>query len=120
MSFYKKAIVTLLLCSLVLPCFARSVKIKARFTRQKTIPFIPILADISDNARTLTLQFLESMDGVVVEVTDKNGNIVFSDILYAGITEAHLISLANEEAGTYELTIVPQNQDGYIGEFEIY
>lgn len=119
MSFYKKVITTLLLCSLVLPCFAK--KIRLVFSQKKrTLPFIPVIADINDDSRILTLQFLKSMEGVLVEVTDNSGNIVFSDVLDTGITEAHVISLANEEVGTYELAVISQNEGRYIGEFEIY
>lgn len=124
MSFFRvrKVTIILLLCLIVMSCFARPIGLKKkRRYKGRAMPFIPVIADISDDhTGTLTIQFLKQMNNVLVEVTDKNGNIIYSDIVDASTTENYTISLANEEAGIYELAIIPVSDLEYAGTFELY
>ena len=70
--------------------------------RQKTVIFLPIEATIEEN--NIEVQFFEkSNEPATFQVKDKNGNIVFQDVVIPDKLEIYKIDLDGFKAGSYEL-----------------
>ena len=85
--------------------------------RQKTVIFLPIEATIEEN--NIEVQFFEKADvPATFQVRDKNGNIVFQDVVIPDKLEIYQIDLDGFKADQYELLYI-EKAVTFIGEFEI-
>lgn len=85
--------------------------------RQKSVVFIPIEAVLEGN--NIEVQFFEkSNESVTFQVKDKNGNIVFQDMVIPDKQEIYKIDLDGFETGQYELLYIEKDVT-FIGKFEI-
>lgn len=85
--------------------------------RQKTVIFLPIEATIEENY--VEVQFFEKLnEPVTFQVKDKNGNIVFQDMVIPDKLEIYKIDLDDFKADKYELLYIEKDVT-LIGEFEI-
>ena len=62
---------------------------------------VPIIADIDETSKVLSLEFLE----VRVSVTDTNGNIVYEEMIDTQNVSSSIISLDECTSGSYGLYI---------------
>ena len=84
--------------------------------RQKTVVFLPIEATIEKNC--IEVQFFEKPnEPVTFQIKDKNGNIIFQDMVIPDKQEIYQIDLDCFEAGQYELLYIEKDVT-FIGEFE--
>ena len=85
--------------------------------RQKTVIFLPIEATIEENY--IEVQFFEkSNEPATFQVKDKNGNIVFQDVVIPDKLEIYQIDLDGFKADQYELLYI-EKAVTFIGKFEI-
>lgn len=85
--------------------------------RQKSVVFIPIEAVLEGN--NIEVQFFgKSNEPTTFQVKDKNGNIVFQDMVIPDKQEIYKIDLDGFKAGQYELLYIEKDVT-FIGEFEI-
>ena len=85
--------------------------------RQKTVIFLPIEATIEENY--VEVQFFEKLnEPVTFQVKDKDGNIVFQDMMILDKQKIYKIDLDGFKAGQYELLYIEKDMT-FIGEFEI-
>ena len=85
--------------------------------RQKSVFFLPIEATIEEN--NIEVQFFEkSNEPATFQVKDKNGNIVFQDVVIPDKLEIYQIDLDGFKADQYELLYI-EKAVTFIGEFEI-
>lgn len=85
--------------------------------RQKSVVFIPIKAVLEGN--NIEVQFFEkSSEPVTFQIKDKDGNIVFQDMMILDKQKIYKIDLDGFKAGQYELLYIEKNMT-FIGEFEI-
>ncbi len=85
--------------------------------RQKTVIFLPIEATIEEN--NIEVQFFEkSNEPATFQVKDKNGNIVFQNVVIPDKLEIYQIDLDGFKADQYELLYI-EKAVTFIGEFEI-
>lgn len=85
--------------------------------RQKTVIFLPIEATIEEN--NIEVQFFEkSNEPATFLVKDKNGNIVFQDVVIPDKLEIYKIDLDGFKAGSYELFYIEESI-AFVGEFQI-
>lgn len=84
---------------------------------KKDIVFIPIEAVLEGN--NIEVQFFgKSNEPTTFQVKDKNGNIVFQDMVIPDKQEIYKIDLDGFKAGQYELLYIEKDVT-FIGEFEI-
>ena len=84
---------------------------------KKDIVFIPIEAVLDGN--NIEVQFFgKSNEPTTFQVKDKNGNIVFQDMVIPDKQEIYKIDLDGFKAGQYELLYIEKDVT-FIGEFEI-
>lgn len=84
---------------------------------KKNIVFIPIEA--VQEGGNIEVQFFEkSSEPVTFQVKDKNGNIVFQDMVIPDKQEIYKIDLDGFKADQYELFYIEKDV-AFIGEFEI-
>lgn len=84
---------------------------------KKDIVFIPIEA--IQEGSNIEVQFFEkSSEPVTFQVKDKNGNIVFQDMVILDKLEIYKIDLDGFKADQYELFYIEKDV-AFIGEFEI-
>ena len=84
---------------------------------KKDIVFIPIEAVLEGN--NIEVQFFEKPnEPVTFQVKDKNGNIVFQDMVIPDKQKIYKIDLGGFEAEQYELLYIKKDVT-FIGEFEI-
>ena len=77
--------------------------------RQKTVIFLPIEATIEEN--NIEVQFFEkSNEPATFQVKDKNGNIVFQDVVIPDKLEIYKIDLDGFKAGSYELFYIEESR----------
>ena len=85
--------------------------------RQKTVIFLPIEATIEENY--IEVQFFEkSNEPATFQVKDKNGYIVFQDVVIPDKLEIYQIDLDGFKADQYELLYI-EKAVTFIGKFEI-
>ena len=85
--------------------------------RQKSVFFLPIEATIEEN--NIEVQFVEkSNEPATFQVKDKNGNIVFQDVVIPDKLEIYKIDLDGFKAGSYELFYIEESI-AFVGEFQI-
>ena len=85
--------------------------------RQKTVIFLPIEATIEEN--NIEVQFFEkSNEPATFQVKDKNGNILFQDVVIPDKLEIYKIDLDGFKAGSYELFYIEESI-AFVGEFQI-
>lgn len=85
--------------------------------RQKSVVFIPIKAVLEGN--NIEVQFFEkSSEPVTFQIKDKDGNIVFQDMMILDKQKIYKIDLDGFKAGQYELLYIEKDMT-FIGEFEI-
>ena len=85
--------------------------------RQKSVVFIPIKAVLEGN--NIEVQFFEkSSEPVTFQIKDKDGNIIFQDIVTSNEQETYIINLDDFKAGPYELFYIEENI-ALVGEFQI-
>lgn len=85
--------------------------------RQKSVFFLPIEATIKEN--NIEVQFFEkSNEPATFQVKDKNGNIVFQDVVIPDKLEIYKIDLDGFKAGSYELFYIEESI-AFVGEFQI-
>ncbi|KAA4641684.1 DUF3244 domain-containing protein, partial [Bacteroides ovatus] len=83
--------------------------------RQKSVFFLPIEATIEEN--NIEVQFFEkSNEPATFQVKDKNGNIVFQDVVIPDKLEIYKIDLDGFKAGSYELFYIEESI-AFVGEF---
>lgn len=84
---------------------------------KKDIVFIPIEA--VQEGGNIEVQFFEkSSEPVTFQVKDKDGNIVFQDMMILDKQKIYKIDLDGFKAGQYELLYIEKDVT-FIGEFEI-
>lgn len=66
---------------------------------------VPIIADIDETSKVLSLEFLEYVGEVRVSVVDANGNIVYEEIVDTQDVSSSIISLDECTSGSYGLYI---------------
>lgn len=66
---------------------------------------VPIIADIDETSKVLSLEFLEYLGEVRVSVTDTNGNIVYEEMIDTQDVSSSVISLDGCTSGSYGLSI---------------
>ena len=85
--------------------------------RQKSVFFLPIEATIEEN--NIEVQFFEkSNEPATFQVKDKNGNIVFQDVVIPDKLGIYKIALDGFKAGSYELFYIEESI-AFVGEFQI-
>lgn len=85
--------------------------------RQKSVVFIPIKAVLEGN--NIEVQFFEkSSEPVTFQIKDKDGNIVFQDMMILDKQKIYKIDLDGFKVGQYELLYIEKDMT-FIGEFEI-
>ena len=85
--------------------------------RQKSVVFIPIKAVLEGN--NIEVQFFEkSSEPVTFQIKDKDGSIVFQDMMILDKQKIYKIDLDGFKAGQYELLYIEKDMT-FIGEFEI-
>ena len=95
----------------------KSIQLKIWDHLKKDIVFIPIEATLEGN--NIEVQFFEkSNEPVTFQVKDKNGNIVFQDMVIPDKQEIYKIDLDGFKADQYELFYIEKDV-AFIGEFEI-
>lgn len=90
--------------------FARRVPLHGKGTlgdkKKRSISLdVPIIADIDETSKVLSLEFLEYVGEVRVSVADANGNIVYEEVVNTQNTSFHIIPLDDVASGSYELSI---------------
>lgn len=74
--------------------------------KQRSISLdVPIIADIDETSKVLSLEFLEYLGEVRVSVTDTNGNIVYEEMIDTQNVSSSIISLDEYTSGSYGLYI---------------
>lgn len=74
--------------------------------KQRSISLdVPIIADIDETSKVLSLEFLEYLGEVRVSVTDTNGNIVYEEMIDTQNVSSSIISLDECTSGSYGLYI---------------
>jgi len=81
---------------------------------------LPIVVDLDPGEWVLTLQFLEDLKDVYVEIMDETGELIYYETLDGDISEDFSILLTYEKVGEYLLSIICKDKPAYIKEFEIY
>lgn len=66
---------------------------------------VPIIADIDETSKVLSLEFLEYLGEVRVSVVDANGNIVYEEIVDTQDVSSSNISLDGCTSGSYRFYI---------------
>ena len=66
---------------------------------------VPIIADIDETSKVLSLEFLEYIGEVRVSVTDTPGNIVSEEMIDTQTVSSSIISLDGCTSGSYGLYI---------------
>lgn len=105
---------------LAAPCFARKVHLIPGRSIYSLPIYLPVEADIDDDSRMLTIQFLKEMGNVTIEVRNTTGNVVSYDSVEAIALSSISISLTEEEAGTYQVFVIVKDGSGYYGNFELF
>lgn len=90
--------------------FARRVPLHGKGTlgdkKKRSISLdVPIIADIDETSKVLSLEFLEYLGEVRVSVVDANGNIVYEEIVDTQDVSSSIISLDGCISGSYGLYI---------------
>lgn len=110
----KKIIIALFVCFFVLPSFAKPIYLH-KYNPYKASPIkLPVAADIDDDTRILTIQFFQDLKNVSVEVKNSKGEIVYYAPVEGVSSNETYISLANEQPGDYQLTIIHYGMYNYI------
>jgi len=104
---------------LTMPCFARRVKFE-KLERSSPIEQVPIVGDIDDDTHILTVNFLENIGNVGIEVRDQYGYAVSSEMVETATASEVSIQLAGVIVGDYSVIIVEENSSRYYGDFELY
>lgn len=74
--------------------------------KQRSIKLdVPIIADIDETSKVLSLEFLEYLGEVRVSVTDTNGYIVHEEMIDTQNVSSSIISLDGCTSGSYGLSI---------------
>ena len=95
---------------------AKYIQLKIWNRLKKDIVFIPIEAVLK--GKDIEVQFFEKPNKpVTFQIKDKNGNIVFQDMVIPDKQEIYKIDLGGFEAGQYELLYIEKDVT-FIGEFE--
>jgi len=103
---------------LAAPCFARRVHLD-KGNPKKSLPInLPVEADIDDDTRVLTILFLEDIGDVFVEVKNSAGDVIYYEP--AEGNDNVFVSLANQDAGVYQVFIIVKDNFGYYGNFELF
>lgn len=76
---------------------------------------VPIIADIDETSKVLSLEFLEYIGEVRVSVTDTNGNIVYEEMIDTQNVSSSIISLDECTSGSYGLYI--SDSENYVEGF---
>ena len=68
--------------------------------------FIPIIGDIDEADKTLTVDFQSDLGDVVVSITDANGSVVYQESVQTDVTPSVIIPLDGLDAdgGTVSVT----------------
>lgn len=106
----KWLLLALFIISTCVSSFARRVPLHGKGTlgdkKQRSINLdVPIIADIDETSKVLSLEFLEYIGEVRVSVADANGNIVYEEVVNTQNTSFHIIPLDDVASGSYELSI---------------
>ena len=106
----KWLLLALFIISTCVSSFARRVPLHGKGTlgdkKQRSINLdVPIIADIDETSKVLSLEFLEYIGEVRVSVADANGNIVYGEVVNTQNTSFHIIPLDDVASGSYELSI---------------
>ena len=106
----KWLLLALFIISTCVSSFARRVPLHGKGTlgdkKQRSINLdVPIIADIDETSKVLSLEFLEYLGVVRVSVADANGNIVYEEVVNTQNTSFHIIPLDDVASGSYELSI---------------
>lgn len=106
----KWLLLALFIISTCVSSFARRVPLHGKGTlgdkKQRSINLdVPIIADIDETSKVLSLEFLEYLGEVRVSVADANGNIVYEEVVNIQNTSFHIIPLDDVASGSYELSI---------------
>ncbi|NBH90206.1 DUF3244 domain-containing protein [Parabacteroides distasonis] len=106
----KWLLLALFIISTCVSSFARRVPLHGKGTlgdkKQRSINLdVPIIADIDETSKVLSLEFLEYLGEVRVSVADANGNIVYEEVVNTQNTSFHIIPLDDVASGSYELSI---------------
>ncbi|MDR2920778.1 MAG: DUF3244 domain-containing protein [Tannerella sp.] len=120
MKLIKKTLIILLVCIFNLSAFARQIKIEKQKYKKRSISFIPIMADIDDNNRTLNLLFMEKMGDIWVEISNENDHVVFAGMVETDLSAGVVISLPDSTECGYQLFIMMPNGTEYSSKFELY
>lgn len=84
--------VALILCSW--PVFAKKVHWKGKWAIKQSIEStFPIIGNIEETTRELTLEFMEDLGDVVVTVTDASGKTVYQETVSTGNTPNWTVTL---------------------------
>ena len=106
----KWLLLALFIISTCVSSFARRVPLHGKGTlgdkKQRSINLdVPIIADIDETSKVLSLEFLEYLGEVRVSVADANGNIVYEEIVDTQDVSSSIISLDGCISGSYGLYI---------------
>ena len=106
----KWLLLALFIISTCVSSFARRVPLHGKGTlgdkKQRSINLdVPIIADIDETSKVLSLEFLEYLGEVRVSVADANGNIVYEEIVDTQDVSSSIISLDECTSGSYGLYI---------------
>lgn len=85
--------------------------------KQRSSVFVPIEATIEENY--IKVRFLERLnEPITLQVKDRQGNIMFQDIVTSNEQETYIINLDDFNAGLYELFYIEESI-ALVGEFQI-
>lgn len=102
-------VATLFLISISIPSFADRVSMRGHGgwnKRHRSINVdIPILADINESSKVLSLEFLEYIGEVFLTVVDLNGDVVYEEAIDTQCVSFYTISLDRVTSGSYRIFI---------------
>lgn len=113
--------IVMLMLFMGIPCYAGKIPLfRVGIIRTPQPIQIPVEAEIGEDTYILTVNFLEDIGNVDVEVRDGYGYTISSETVATGEGHEFSVQLAGVIVGDYQLLIIEKDNSGYIGDFELY
>lgn len=93
---------------LVLPVFGEGIRWRGKW--KPVNPYrsllVPVMGNIDEETKTLTLDFQSDLGDVIVSITSETGNVVYQESIQTGETPSKIISLGGLDVngGTISIT----------------
>jgi Protein of unknown function (DUF3244). len=118
----KKILAIMLTIAISIPCFGGIPLLKkGRGNWTRSIEVVTsINADYNETHKTLTIDFYENFDIVLISIEDISGKDIYNTIFQASSGSKIFIPLQGLSAGDYYLSITLKNGDIIEGSFSVY